>query len=264
MKYRLYIDEVGNHDLGKCDNFDNRFLSLTGVLISLSHVREVVHPEMERLKYVHFGHHPDNLPLIFHRKELVNANHPFEKLRDLDNREHFNKDFLDHLARWKYKVFSVCIDKKTHRDGYIWQYPPYHYCLEVLMEKCVQYLARIPSSKLDVMIEARTKPLDKALKKCYKNIYDCGTTYVNSDRYKHFLTSNEIKIKPKIMNIAGLQLADLIAHPSNKEILADFGVLNDNGIPVKIAPFAKEICGVLQNKYDQWNGNIYGKKFIQK
>ena len=35
MKYRIYIDEVGNPDLESSENPNHQFLSLTGVIIEL-------------------------------------------------------------------------------------------------------------------------------------------------------------------------------------------------------------------------------------
>jgi len=46
----MYVDEVGNPDLKSSDNPNHRFLSLTGVIVSLDHIKERVHPEMEALK----------------------------------------------------------------------------------------------------------------------------------------------------------------------------------------------------------------------
>ena len=69
-KYRMYVDEVGNPDLESSDNPNHRFLSLTGVIIKLDHVKDALYPEMEALKTKHFGSHPDD-PVILHRKELV-------------------------------------------------------------------------------------------------------------------------------------------------------------------------------------------------
>ena len=71
MKYRIYIDEVGNPDLESSDNPNHRFLSLTGVIIELDYVRSVIHPEMEALKAKYFDYHPDE-PIVFHRKEILN------------------------------------------------------------------------------------------------------------------------------------------------------------------------------------------------
>jgi hypothetical protein len=85
-KYRMYVDEVGNSDLGSTSNPNHRFFSLTGVILSLETVRKQLHPEFEELKSRFFGSHPDD-PVIFHRKEIVNAKRPFEVLRDQYIRE---------------------------------------------------------------------------------------------------------------------------------------------------------------------------------
>ena len=68
-KFRIYIDEVGNPDLKSSDLFENRFLSLTGVIFDLEYVNKVLHPQIEELKVRYFDSHPDD-PIIFHRKEL--------------------------------------------------------------------------------------------------------------------------------------------------------------------------------------------------
>jgi hypothetical protein len=41
------------------------------------------------------------------------------------------------------------------------------------------------------------------------------------------LTSKEIKLKPKNANIAGTQLADLLAYPLKQEILVENGRISD-------------------------------------
>ena len=117
MKYRMYIDEVGNSDLESSDNPNHRFLSLTGVILGLDHVASVVHPQMEELKTRYFDSHPDD-PVIFHRKEMINARGPFRALRNAETRERFDNDLLGLLQNWEYTVASVCIDKKRHKETY--------------------------------------------------------------------------------------------------------------------------------------------------
>ena len=135
MKYRMYIDEVGNPDLESSDNPLHRFLSLTGAIVELSYVREIIHTQMEELKTRYFDSHPDE-PLIFHRKKIVNAKYPFQALRDPEIRANFDRDLLNYLREWEYIVISVCLDKKAHKDTYqIWRYDPYHYCLALLLER---------------------------------------------------------------------------------------------------------------------------------
>ena len=64
-------------------------------------------------------------------------------------------------------------------------------------------------------------------------------------------------MKLKANNIAGLQLADLIAHPSRNEILKDQNLLEG-----EVAPFAQRVIEILREKYDQREGKIFGKKFL--
>ena len=81
VKYRIYIDEVGNPDLESSDDPNHRFLSLTGIILELDYVKSFVHPQMEALKAKYFDYHPDD-PIVFHRKDIMNAKPPFQKLKD--------------------------------------------------------------------------------------------------------------------------------------------------------------------------------------
>ncbi|MFA6450184.1 MAG: DUF3800 domain-containing protein [bacterium] len=256
MKYRIYIDEVGNPDLESSDNPNHRFLSLTGIIMELGNVDAVIHPQMESLKAKFFRSHPDE-PVIFHRKEMLNAKPPFEKLKDESVRESFDNELLGLLAAWDYTAISVCIDKQSHKDTYTtWRYDPYHYCLAVLLERFVFFLDDRDSTG-DVMAESRGGKEDMRLKKAYTKLWEQGTEYVESKRFQRLLTSRQLKVKVKANNITGLQIADLIAHPSRNEILREHGLLEKD-----IAPFASKVIKILEFKYYQRDGKIYGKKML--
>lgn len=125
-KYRLYIDEVGNSDLGSSINPNHRYLSLTGIIMDLDYVRDVFQPELEALKCKYFHSHPDD-PLILHRKELVNKKPPFSCLQDPTIEENFNNELLELIANWQYTVITTVIDKLQHKEQYqVWRYDPYH------------------------------------------------------------------------------------------------------------------------------------------
>jgi len=256
MKYRIYIDEVGNPDLGSSDNPNHRFLSLTGVILDLDYIQSVVHPEMESLKRKHFRSHPDE-PIIFHRKEMVNRLPPFEALRDDDFRTKFDRELLGLMERWEYTVISVCLDKKKHKETYqTWRYDPYHYCLAVLLERFVFFLGQ-EGRPGDVMAESRGGKADMRLKASFSRLWEYGTEYVDPSQFQTRITSRQLKVKMKANNIAGLQLADLLAHPSRNEILRENGLLQR-----KVASFAEEVIRFLQLKYYQRDGKVFGKKFL--
>ncbi len=256
-KYRMYVDEVGNPDLGNADNPNHRFLSLTGIVISLATVKDQLHPSFEELKTRYFSHHPDD-PIIFHRREMVNAKPPFEKLREPAIRTVFDDALLQLISSLDYTVITVVIDKYEHSLQYTsWRYDPYHYCMEILLERYVLFLER---TKLlgDVMAESRGGKEDMRLKKSFKRICAEGTNYINADRIKKVLTSCQLKIKPKMNNIAGLQLADILAHPSRREILIENKKIDEKRKNL----FADQIVKVLQRKYDRVEEKIYGKKML--
>ena len=87
--FRIYIDEVGNHDLVHADDSNQRFLSLTGVILESSYTLRVLQPEMDQIKRDFFQADPDE-PVIFHRKEMVNKRPPFHPLQDLAIELRFN------------------------------------------------------------------------------------------------------------------------------------------------------------------------------
>ncbi len=72
----------------------------------------------------------------------------------------------------------------------------------------------------DVLAESRGTRPDKELKDAYQTIYNQGTAWISGEVFQRRLTSKELKIKRKADNVAGLQIADLIAYPSYKATLA--------------------------------------------
>jgi len=218
MNYRIYIDEVGNPDLESSDDPNHRFLSLTGIIIKMNHTRDVIHPDMENLKAKYFHQHPDD-PTILHRKEILNAKPPFEILKNSMVRHDFDAELLNLFRKWEYTVISVCLDKKAHKETYTtWRYDPYHYCMAVLLERYVFFLNN-NRTQGDVLAESRGGKEDKRLKESFHRLWEQGTQHVEPSQFKQALTSCQLKVKPKANNIAGLQLADLLAHPIRNEIL---------------------------------------------
>ena len=106
------------------------------------------------------------------------------------------------------------------------------------------------------MAEARGNKEDKRVMKEFRSLWEKGTQSVEPSQFQRFLTSRELKVKLKAANITGLQLADLIAHPSRNEILHEQGLLGR-----ELAPFAREVVEILADKYDR-EDMPYVKKFI--
>ena len=108
----------------------------------------------------------------------------------------------------------------------------------------------------DVMVEARGGKEDCKLKDSFQRLWEHGTNKISAEKWQEKLTSKELKIKPKSADIAGLQLADIIAHPSRREILLDNRLITDTR-----NTFGDLIVEILRkSKYyrNKKDGNIYG------
>lgn len=249
----MYVDEVGNPGMNAKALPNERYLSLTGVMIELEHVRDVVGPTIEALKQTHFHPHPDD-PMILHRKELVNKKPPFAALNDPVVEAAFNADLLLLIRDLDYKVVTVTIDKLEHQQRYgQWAAHPYHYCMLALLERFCHFLRFAPGVG-DVMAESRGGGEDLALKQAFRDVYERGTMFVRAEMLQAHLTSRELKVRPKSANVAGLQLADVIAHPS---LAASLARKNNHALP---ANFGGRIAEILEElKYRRaWNGRIPG------
>ncbi len=251
---RLYVDESGDHGYKQLDSPDKRYLGLVGCWFDLQSYRENFQARFEALKQKYFPHDPDE-PVVLHRKELLNKDGIFRVLLDPDKEASFNEELLSLIQESQFTVIAVVIDKRAHRDRYgeaAWH--PYHYCLMAILERYCGYL-NFTNQRGDVLAESRGGTEDHQLKQAYKRIYESGTWYRPGAWFQKVLTSHELKLKPKSKNIAGLQLADIIAHPVKQEILAEKGK-----IPAQEGAFGRQICSRLKGKYNRevFKGQTWG------
>ncbi len=114
-------------------------------------------------------------------------------------------------------IINVTLDKASHLKRYKYPDHPYAYCVHVMLERYVFWLNQYRKQG-DVLAESRGKE-DLHLKRVYRTIWQDGTLYKKADFFQGALTSKEIKIKPKLNNIAGHQIADLLAYPLREKML---------------------------------------------
>ncbi len=254
----MYVDEVGDASTGSSIQDENhRYLSLTGVIFRRDYVATHVSPDLEKFKQQTLGSHPDD-PVVLHRREVIHGKRPFQVLQDQARRASFDAGLLELLRRWDYTVITVAIDKLSHvQEHRDWHYEPYHYCLACLLERYVYFLRR-RRSRGDVLAEARGGREDRALKSEYLRIWNDGTYYLKADEIQTVLTSRQLKVKQKRANIAGFQIADLLAHTSRCEVLREHDRWEK-----PIRPFAEQLLPVLAEKYDRSGTRNWGKKLLE-
>lgn len=247
--YRLYIDESGDHTYGRkeqkpfvllsqgkkifeasIDSYpqlerdDKRYLCLTGCIIKLDYYRDEFVPVLEAFKRDFFD--PDE-NVILHAKEIIQRQSHFHVLQNKEVSNRFDAGLLDIVANAEYTIINVVIDKKNHVENYgVAAWHPYHYCLANMLARYCFFLQK-RKAKGDVLAESRGKTEDFELKKVYTAIYEKGTRFKSAKFFQQYLTSKEIKIKPKEKNVAGLQLADILANPLKKHTLVQKSIMQE-------------------------------------
>ncbi len=257
-KYRLYVDESGTQNYSDNDDIKHKYLGLTGIIISEKENVEVLQPGLRELKRI-VASDPDELPIL-HRDEIINKKGAFSKLNDPGTESAFNEKFLGLLQNLDYTICAVVLDKKSHLQRYQQSAShPYHYCMNVLLERYAFCLEE-KGGKGDVLAEARGKSEDRALKEAYELFYEKGTYFRKGPYIQQFLTSKEIKIKPKTKMLAGLEFADLVSLATKLDVLHSYGKLPD-----LTDNFCKTVIDNIQNKYrcsPKGKAMGYGKKLI--
>ena len=219
VRYRLYVDESGDHAYKLLGRPDHRYLALLGVWFRQSDDYVGFADALEGFKRRVFGPHPDH-PVILHRSDIINRKGPFGILTDPARRDTFDQGLLEVVAYASFKVICVVIDKKKHLSAYESPFHPYHYCLAALLDRYSGYL-NFKNALGDVMAESRGREEDRQLEDAYHRVYESGTLMFPREHHQRALSSRHIKIKRKEANIPGLQLADILAHPVKQSMLME-------------------------------------------
>lgn len=225
--FRLYIDESGDHANCLMDSLAHRYLALLGVWFERNEYLRFA-DSLGALKREFFGARPDS-PVTLHRTEILNRKGPFYRLRDDSLRQKFDSRLLESIRSARFILICVVIDKKSQRSRYSalaspFGLHPYHFCLAAILFRYARWL-RARGSVGDVMAESRGKEEDRQLKNAYRNLYESGTNALPAEGYQAALSSKDIKLKPKNPPIAGLELADILAHPIKMYCLRTKGLV---------------------------------------
>jgi hypothetical protein len=255
--YRLFIDEAGHDNLKSANNPNERYLCLLGIIINLEEANQHLTETMDALKLSVFN----TTNVVLHRREIIDKKTPpFDLLSNPKTRALFDDGLLKLIADCNYTVIAVLIDKKEHIDTYqVWRAYPYHYCFKAMMERYALHLGNLGASG-DVMAEWRGVKPNRKLEDAYKYIYTRGTEYLGPTRFQQVLSSGQLKISKKEANIAGVQLADLLANPTYRHLLC-----KKKNEEMK-APYGKKVVEILEaSKYRRnARGKIdgFGIKFL--
>lgn len=215
-RYRLYVDESGDHTYGN-RGVPHQYLALLGVWFRQDDHYVAFADRLAAFKRLYFGSSPDD-PVHLHRKDIIQRRGRFVVLNDAALRKRFDDALLEIIREAEFRATCVVIDKSAHERRHLDPIHPYHYCLAALLDRYCGWLS-YKNAVGDVLAESRGRTEDWQLKGAYTRVYDSGTLRFRAGFHARTLTSRDLKLKPKSANIPGLELADLLAHPTKTIVL---------------------------------------------
>lgn len=210
----LYLDESGNHDLRRAKiNPNYPVFALAGIVVDRAYERTVIAPQMRDFKIQYLG----DEEIVLHTTDMHRLQPGFEVLKDRAFRLRFYEALNDLIASWDFKVIACGIKLFDHLDRYGERArDPYYYSLGVIVERFCRELEGAPDEGF-ICAEMRNPGLDRELKTVWDDIRRNGTDFATAAELDEKIV--HLTLKDKKPNIAGMQLADLVATPVGRGIL---------------------------------------------
>ena len=236
----MFLDESGDHSLEKIDPQYPIFV-LAGVILDGAYVDATLEEELAHFKEALFG----SRGIILHTMEITRNRSGFERLKETGFRERFYAELSRLPDRLAFRVVACAIRKDHHTGRYGPRaIDPYLLSLEILVERFVYDLSASNAEGL-IVAERRGGVLDNELELAFLNLRIKGTRYVSPSQVQRKIQG--LVFRAKHENVAGLQLADLVATPIGRFVL---------GKPVK------EDFRTIERKFRSQRGSYWGSGLV--
>lgn len=208
--YIVYVDESG--DLG-LRNIDRGFplFCLAMCVFPIQDYANTTVPAISALKFQHWGHDG----VILHENEIRQRKGDFKGIiQNKENELQLIKDVHNIITEANFQIVASVINKAALIKKYSNPWSPYelavHFCLERLHRLMIG--KGQPGKTVHVVFESRGKKEDHELELAFRRII-AGNNSWGWEVSDFGTISYEPKFLPKKTNIAGLQVADLVARP---------------------------------------------------
>lgn len=171
-------------------------------------------PALARLKLDYWNHEGVNL----HSRDIRKASGPFSFLQSPEHRRAFLSSVSQLMEDMPYTLFVSAVRKDQLSERYGDRAKnPYDLALVFTLGRLIHFLESHGETALPVVAEARGNNEDSDLERVFYQVMASGTYYIPADRFKQL--DCPLVFRNKRDNVAGIQLADLCAHPCARHIL---------------------------------------------
>jgi hypothetical protein len=206
----MFLDESGDHSLDKIDNTYPIFV-LAGCVFDFSYYASTVEPAVQALKQKYF----QKTDIILRSYDIRKQKNDFASLVDKKKREAFYNELNDLLSKLEFSIIAAAINKQHLKLQYTDPDNPYFLCFRFILERSIMFLGR-SQEQLMLRIESRETHNDRKLAEVYETFRD-GSSLFSKTEVQSKLT--DLSFNQKTQNIAGMQIADLVAYPIGKWVM---------------------------------------------
>ena len=206
----VHADESGSPDLHRADPQFPVFVVAFCLSRTSDYAQKIV-PAITELKLKHFGHDA----VVLHEYDIRNIRAPFVFGSDEAQIE-FMEDLADFVAAAPVRFTASLIDKRAVPDKLAPWLDGYGVCFEHGVSRIARVLQResgglADSALVRIVAESRGKRENSRL----EGVFNASLSINENRRANRF----ELVIADKALNLPGLQLADLAAHPIARHYL---------------------------------------------
>jgi len=208
----MFLDESGDHSLDVIDPQYPMFV-LAGVIMDQAYAQGHLEHRFAEFKQEFFG----RTDIILHRADITRNKNGFERVEEAAFRQRFFARLNELVASLDFKLVACAIRKDEHLARYgVAALDPYMLSLDVLVERFCFEVGEATDGGT-IVAERRNATLDHELELAFLNLKIRGTRYVDAAQIERRITG--LALRSKKDNIAGLQLADLMATPIGRGLL---------------------------------------------
>lgn len=208
----LFLDESGDHNLSVIDPQYPVFV-LGGVIMERAYAEGPLVEAINAFKQDLFG----RTDIILHTADITRNRNGFERLKEPAFRARFYERLNALMRSLRFSVVACAIRKDAHLARYgVAALDPYLLSLDILVERFCFDIGDATGGGV-IVAEKRDPTLDRELDLAWLNLKIQGTRFLRANEIEKRVLG--LNLRPKSANLAGLQLADLVATPIGRHVI---------------------------------------------
>lgn len=207
----MFLDESGDHSLEKIDASYPMFV-LAGCIFDYETYSSVDEITVNNFKTKYCSGNG----VILRSYDVRKQKGDFSFLVDKHKRDLFYEELNGLLKSLNFTVIAAAIDKTQLKKQYTDPDNPYHLCLRFILERAIMHLGK-SGEKMALRIESRETHNDKKLAQVYEDFRKQDHSYFTAQEIQSKIV--DLSFNQKTQNIAGMQIADLVAYPIGRWVI---------------------------------------------